>query len=96
MLSICDKASPKLCHFVIVMKEVSQTEQNSTNPWISVLCAEVGKVTLKSNGDEAFSDEFLFKSNGDEALTLSLTALGQLAQQFFEDQLHKEKCNRKI
>jgi hypothetical protein len=29
---------------------------------------EVGKVTLKSNGDEALSDEFLFKSNGDEAL----------------------------
>jgi hypothetical protein len=28
----------------------------------------VGKVTLKSNGDEALSDEFLFKSNGDEAL----------------------------
>jgi hypothetical protein len=29
---------------------------------------EVGKVTLKSNGDEALSDEFLFKSNGDEML----------------------------
>jgi hypothetical protein len=28
----------------------------------------VGKVTLKSNGDEALSDEFLFKSNGNEAL----------------------------
>jgi hypothetical protein len=28
----------------------------------------VGKVTLKSNGDEALSEEFLFKSNGDEAL----------------------------
>jgi hypothetical protein len=28
----------------------------------------VGKVTYKSNGDEAFSDEFLFKSNGNEAL----------------------------
>jgi hypothetical protein len=27
----------------------------------------VGKVTLKSNGDEALSDEFLLKSNGDEA-----------------------------
>ncbi len=32
--------------------------------WIS----EVGKVTLKSNGDEALSDESLKKSNGDEAL----------------------------
>ncbi len=29
---------------------------------------EVGKVTLKSNGDEALSDEFLIKSIGDEAL----------------------------
>jgi hypothetical protein len=28
----------------------------------------VGKVTLKSNVDEALSDEFLFKNNGDEAL----------------------------
>jgi hypothetical protein len=28
----------------------------------------VGKVTLKSNGDEALSNEFLLKSNGDEAL----------------------------
>jgi hypothetical protein len=27
----------------------------------------VGKVTLKSNGDETLSDEFLLKSNGDEA-----------------------------
>jgi hypothetical protein len=28
----------------------------------------VGKVTLKSNGNETLSDEFLLKSNGDEAL----------------------------
>jgi hypothetical protein len=28
----------------------------------------VGKVTLKSNSDEALKDESLFKSNGDEAL----------------------------
>jgi hypothetical protein len=28
---------------------------------------KVGKVTLKSNGDEALSNEFLLKSNGDEA-----------------------------
>jgi hypothetical protein len=28
----------------------------------------VGKVTLKSNGCEALSGEFLSKSNGDEAL----------------------------
>ncbi len=32
------------------------------------MLAEVGKVTLKINGDEAFSDEFLLKNNGDEAL----------------------------
>jgi hypothetical protein len=28
----------------------------------------VGKVTLKSNGDEALSHESLLQSNGDEAL----------------------------
>jgi hypothetical protein len=28
----------------------------------------LGKVTIKSNGDEALSNKFLFKSNGDEAL----------------------------
>jgi hypothetical protein len=28
----------------------------------------VGKVTLKSIGDEGLSDEFLLTSNGDEAL----------------------------
>ncbi len=27
-----------------------------------------GQVTLKSNGDEALSDEFLLESKGDEAL----------------------------
>jgi hypothetical protein len=32
------------------------------------LQAEVAKVTLKSNGDEALSEESLLKSNGDEAL----------------------------
>ncbi len=30
--------------------------------------AEVGKVTLKSNGDEALKNEFILKSKGDEAL----------------------------
>jgi hypothetical protein len=30
--------------------------------------AEVGKVTFKSNGDEALSDESLKISNGNEAL----------------------------
>ncbi len=29
----------------------------------------MGKVTFKSNGDEALSDESLFKSNGAEALS---------------------------
>jgi hypothetical protein len=28
----------------------------------------VGKVTFKSNSNEALSDDFLLKSNGDEAL----------------------------
>jgi hypothetical protein len=28
----------------------------------------VGKVTLKSNGDEALNNEFLLKINGNEAL----------------------------
>ncbi len=28
----------------------------------------VGKVTLKSNGDEALNNEFILKSNGEEAL----------------------------
>ncbi len=32
--------------------------------------AEVGKVTLKSNRNEALNDEFLFKSSGDEALNI--------------------------
>ncbi len=37
--------------------------------WLTwALSSEVGKVTLKSNGDEALNDEFLLKSNGDEAL----------------------------
>ncbi len=35
---------------------------------LSVCIAEVGKVTLKSNGDEALSDEFLLKSNSGETL----------------------------
>jgi hypothetical protein len=47
-----------------------------------LLPPEVGKVTLKSNGDEALSDEFLFKSNGDEALIdvflYKLTAMKRL------------------
>jgi hypothetical protein len=33
-----------------------------------IIIPKVGKVILKSNGDEALSDEFLLKSNGDEAL----------------------------
>jgi hypothetical protein len=33
---------------------------------------EVGKVTLKSNGNEALSNEFLLKSFGDEALNIFL------------------------
>jgi hypothetical protein len=33
--------------------------------------AEVGKVNLKSNGDEALSDESPQKNNGDEALNVN-------------------------
>ncbi len=36
--------------------------------WSDVWLPEVGKVTLKSNGDEALNDEFLLKCNGDVAL----------------------------
>ncbi len=43
----------------------------------------MGKVTLKSNGDEALNDEFLLKSNGNEALNdvflLKLTTMKRLA-----------------
>ncbi len=35
---------------------------------ISIYHAEVGKVTLKINGDEALSDESVLKSNGDKVL----------------------------
>jgi hypothetical protein len=42
----------------------------------------VGKVTLKSNGDEALSNESLLKSKGDEALnddfSYKLTAMKRL------------------
>ncbi len=44
--------------------------------------SEVGKVTWKSNGDEALSDESLKKSNFDEALndgfSSKLTAMKRL------------------
>jgi hypothetical protein len=40
----------------------------SLSGWGGGMHAEVGKVNLKSNGDEALNDEFLLKSNGDEAL----------------------------
>ncbi len=36
--------------------------------WLCGWYPEVFKVTLKGNGYEALSDEFLFKSNSDEAL----------------------------
>ncbi len=40
-------------------------EQNA-NTVLADRLAEVGKVTLKGNSDEALSDEFLLKSNVDE------------------------------
>ncbi len=35
---------------------------------LNISLSEVGKVTLKSNSDEALNNEFLLKSNGDEVL----------------------------
>jgi hypothetical protein len=37
---------------------------------INVNAPEVGKVTLKSNGDEALSDESIKKINGDETFNV--------------------------
>jgi hypothetical protein len=61
------------------MESICQRETNQETPWSRVVLripaykndqlAEVGKVTFKSNGDEALNDEFLLKSNGDEALS---------------------------
>ncbi len=42
--------------------------RKSQERWSANAKAEVGKVTFKSNGDEALNNEFLLKSNGDEAL----------------------------
>jgi hypothetical protein len=39
----------------------------------------VGKVTLKSNGNEALSDESLLKSTGDEALNVKAKTTSFLA-----------------
>jgi hypothetical protein len=41
---------------------------NSGRLYYDALSAELGRVTFKSNGDEAFNNEFLLNSNGDEAL----------------------------
>jgi hypothetical protein len=43
-------------------------ESPNRKPGKNGLEPKVGKVTFKSNGDEAFSNKFLLKSNGDEAL----------------------------
>ncbi len=40
----------------------------NASPCCSLSPADLGQVTLKSNVDEALSDEFLLKNNGDEAL----------------------------
>jgi hypothetical protein len=45
----------------------------------------VGKVTLKSNGDEALNDEFLLKSNGDEVLNDRLTLRRNLSDETFKN-----------
>jgi hypothetical protein len=58
-------SSTILYHFYLVAPWVSS---RSGPMWPPSMLAEVGKVTLKSNGDEALNDEFLFKSKDDEAL----------------------------
>jgi hypothetical protein len=40
----------------------------TVRPFLVVNKAEMGKVTLKSNGDNTLSDESLYKSNGKETL----------------------------
>ncbi len=52
------RVEPGLDHGIIRGKETHKKDQGP----------EVGKVTLKSNGNEALNNEFLLKSNGDEAL----------------------------
>jgi hypothetical protein len=51
--------------------EVENSYHISDFHWPFLQCtgrADVGKVTFKSNGDKALSNEFLLKSNGNEAL----------------------------
>ncbi len=50
------------------------------------LQTEVGKVTLKSNGDEALSDESLLKSNGNEALNDNFFVKGNGDEAFNAEQ----------
>jgi hypothetical protein len=49
------------------------------NSTVHTLLAEVDKVTLKSNGNEALSDESLLKSNGDEASNVKAKTTSFLA-----------------
>ncbi len=48
-------------------KQYGKCWRNSISRF-SCKIAVVGKVTLKSNGDEALSNDFLLKTNGAEAL----------------------------
>ncbi len=53
-------------------------------------------ITFGQQKKQVFGINSVETMKGKVILTLSLTALGQLAQHFFEDQLHKEKLNIKI
>jgi hypothetical protein len=52
--------SPDFCVLQEYAKVLQiQVNSNVVNPQICMFQTEVGKVTLKSNGDEALNDEFL-------------------------------------
>ncbi len=57
MLSICDKASPKLCHFVIAMKEGSRELpiSQASGPLTPPLLGQLVPVMLFELGPNYFS-----------------------------------------
>ncbi len=57
-----------MLHWALIRSELCEVVSTHCSSSTRVMWAEVGKVTLKSNGDEALNDEFLLKSNGNEAL----------------------------
>jgi hypothetical protein len=53
---------------MISLHAINHDKYTYITPPIAILHTEVGKVTLKSNGDEAVSNESLKRSKGVEAL----------------------------